>query len=311
MVNDFPPQWTDSNKALAYSIASATNAKLAGELTYTRWQAQPLPAAVPERQPQVTARPDFFTYDPPEAGTVEWHMNFANRDLFAFYAGALLAQDELQVLEHPVLASLRRALLHDKLSTLVEQDQNPTPILIQGVPRQIKIATDPNATQGRPRGLYGNAFAYGSADAIRKAIAPIDPPTLSNILAIEAPPGGHGNYTAAQIRAILITGTSGFMAASAASCTPENLRPHVIIHTGFWGCGAYGGNRKLMTILQLAAARVAEVDLVYHTADKAGLGDFKDASGLLRTLLAQSTDTETLIARLVAQEFPWGQSDGN
>lgn len=49
-----------------------------------------------------------------------------------------------------------------------------------------------------------------------------------------------------------------------------------MIHTGWWGCGAFGGNRRLMAILQFAAAQLAGVDaVVFHrgsddAADEAG-----------------------------------------
>ena len=39
-----------------------------------------------------------------------------------------------------------------------------------------------------------------------------------------------------------------------------------VIHTGWWGCGAFGGNQELMALLQLLAAEWAGVDeVVFHT----------------------------------------------
>jgi hypothetical protein len=37
-------------------------------------------------------------------------MNFADPYLFGYGEGSLLAQDELQIVEHPILASLARAI---------------------------------------------------------------------------------------------------------------------------------------------------------------------------------------------------------
>jgi hypothetical protein len=52
----------------------------------------------------------------------------------------------------------------------------------------------PPFSTGRPYGLYGGAFAAASEAAIRNASVVLKPPTISNILALEAPPGGHGAY---------------------------------------------------------------------------------------------------------------------
>lgn len=51
----------------------------------------------------------------------------------------------------------------------------------------------------RPYGLYGNAFARAPVAAVLRATRHIDPPTASDILAVEAPPDGAGRYTLAQL----------------------------------------------------------------------------------------------------------------
>jgi hypothetical protein len=305
LARDFPPQFSNRNKQIAFDIACPKGAEFKGEITCTRWAAQPLPTKTPDQKLVVEARPDFFTYEPPAKNTAEWHLNFADRELFNYYAGGLLAQDELQVLEHPALGSLRRALQHDKLSTLVTQNGEATPILVQGVERRIQLDTQRS-------GLYGNAFSHAPADVVKAATTRLAPPTISNILAIEAPRGGHGNYTAQEIRSILTTAFTGFKAARIASAAADNPNLKVTIHTGFWGCGAYGGNRILMTALQLLAARMAEVDtLVFHAGDKPGVAQFNEAQKLVDDLLQTQPDNETLIRELTRRGFPWGQSDGN
>ncbi|KAJ3036205.1 hypothetical protein HDV00_003001 [Rhizophlyctis rosea] len=43
--------------------------------------------------------------------------------------------------------------------------------------------------------------------------------------------------------------------------------PRTFVHTGNWGCGVYGGDVGVMTMIQYAAARIAGIDfLVYHGA---------------------------------------------
>jgi hypothetical protein len=81
---------------------------------------------------------------------VEWHMNFANCDIFAFYQGGLLAQDELQVLECPQLASLREYFQHQNdakvsgkkiFNTHVIEENLPYPILISNIERVLNLDT--------------------------------------------------------------------------------------------------------------------------------------------------------------------------
>jgi Poly (ADP-ribose) glycohydrolase (PARG) len=86
----------------------------------------------------------------------------------------------------------------------------------------------------------------------------------------------------------------------------------VIIHTGFWGCGAYGGNRVLMTILQILAAQLAGVNcLVFHTGDEAGIWTYQDAENTLRQEKGNASNVTELINALQAGNFSWGVSDGN
>lgn len=114
LMEQYPPRWEHLNKEVVYQLACPPGTVHAGEVVYTRWP----PATVPETleasvsAPALEAREDVFTYDPPPAGppAVDWHLNFAASDLFCAYGSRLLAQDEMQVAEHPVLGSLRRPM---------------------------------------------------------------------------------------------------------------------------------------------------------------------------------------------------------
>lgn len=78
--------------------------------------------------------PGVFTYASQPDGThVDWHMNFADTDLFVAYGSPLLAQDELQVLEHPILGSLRVALAaRGQPPETTDGKLRPTPVTITG-----------------------------------------------------------------------------------------------------------------------------------------------------------------------------------
>lgn len=314
LLREHPPVWRHPNKRLIYAIACPPGVLHAGRLGVTRWAALPLPARVPPMPSDlVVPRPGFYDYAAlPGLDAVEWHVNFADPHLFVAYGGALFAQDELQVAEHPALGALREALMSQGVEATTLGPAGPTPILVTGVERRASIATDPDPGAGRPHGLYGNAFAAASPEAVRRAATRIEPPTVSNILAMSAPPGGDGAYCAEDFSSILTTACTGFRAAVLESNRLRHGAP-VVVHTGYWGCGAFGGNRVLMALLQVVAAGLAGLDrLVFHTGGPEGTRPLGDALALLDRLVGDTPRELTeLVDALEARKFMWGVSDGN
>ena len=244
LVAAHPPRFTHKHKQLVHGLSCPPSATPRGTLVYSRWRATPLPAATPAQAPAHEMREDVFGYEPaPAPGArpvVEWYLNFADPRLFVAYGGSLLAQDELQVLEHPALGSLCEHLLASKdprFQPVTWEDGAPTPVLVRGVERRSALATDPDLIEGRPLGLYGNRFARATADTIRRALTVLDPPTVSNILAMAAPPGGSGPYDEREIREIVVTATTGFRAARIES----GSRPRRLV----WWCTPGTGGRAL------------------------------------------------------------------
>jgi hypothetical protein len=137
------------------------------------------------------------------------------------------------------------------------------------------------------------------------------PPTISNILAMAAPARGYGNYTEQEIVYILNTAFTGFSAAHRESRRIAGASSQTVIHTGFWGCGAFGGNRSLMTILQALAGDLAGVDIVFWAIDKPGLQTARDAYELYLRLRDDTASVSKVINELLRRRFPWGKSDGN
>ncbi len=263
-------------------------------------------------QPRFELREDYFTYEPSSQGCIEWYLNFAHYDLFCAYDTELFAQDEMQVTEHPALASLRHALLNAGINPLTVENGAATPALIMGVERRCSIAVDPNSEEGRPYGLYGNSFSIATEDAIRRATHVIDPPTFSNILAMEAPSDGYGRYTRQHIEFVLATAFTGFSAAVYESRHTNSSDIQTAIHTGYWGCGAYGGNRELMPLLQMIAACGSGLNtMVFHSGHDSL--PYEKALKLLEELLPidQEVSLDHLLTQLVDKGFEWGVSDGN
>ena len=317
LVAQFPPQFTNANKQIVYGISCPPGAVHSGRVVFSRWAAMELPAEVPGAVTVIEPRADYFGYEPVASSfaRVEWYLNFSHYDLFCAYRGPLFAQDEMQVTEHPALGSLREALLKSDLKPLTVEDKKPTPALVRGVERRCRVRIDPDAPLGRPHGLYGNNFARAKSDAITRATEAIVPPTITNVLAMEAPAGGTGQYTRGEIEYILTTAYTGFLATRCESIEMFDLPPEVVVHTGYWGCGAYGGHRVLMALLQIVAAKLAGLDrLVFHTGDASGSATLSNALAVVERDIGLGTapgPLATVIDKLDAMAFQWGVGDGN
>jgi hypothetical protein len=186
----------------------------------------------------------------------------------------------------------------------------PTPVLVAGAERRCVVDTEPDLAPGRIEGLYGNRFGRASEATIRSATRRLDPPTISNILAIAALSGGSGRYRPEELRSVLTAACTGF-AAARAEATLLAPGTRVAVHTGFWGCGAFGGDRVLMTTLQAIAARLAGVHrLVFHYGDSSGRHAVEGARREASVFTA-GMPTADVLAALDARAFVWGRSDGN
>jgi len=317
LMKQHPPVLDDVNKRVVFDVACPAGSLSGGTVSYSRWQAMPLPVSLPSAPGCVIeVCPDVYDYKPVGADAAgNWHVNFADPHLFIAYGSGLFAQDEMQVAEHPVLGSLREALLSAGRAALVVEASAPTPILIRGVERRVAMATEPNVAEGRPAGLYGNHFAAASTEAIRRATRRVDPPTISNLLAIAAPSGGQGAYKRAVIEHIVTTAYTGFRAAKVDTLNVLGSKAKVVIHSGYWGCGVFGGNRVLMSLLQIMAAQLAGIDmLVFHTVDRAGTTAVGRAQSICADTLRlgrREEDVAELLDIVLGLRLRWGVSDSN
>lgn len=304
LLNELPLEWSDSNKAFASSFIPAWNpGDFKGDVVFKVWPEVELPQKNTSKC-KFAVRGEFFDYSSDDQH-FDWYLNFADPDLFGFYNSSLMAQDELQVFEHPILAHLREKLLSlDFYPETTNDNKRPTPVTVKGAYRICSVDTQPDKNG---YSIYGNAFSQAPKEIIEERVTPIIPPTKSNILAIASLPGGRGFYTEKQIEDILIIAFTGFSAAKQESDTTQIPR----VNSGFWGCGAYGGNRTIMTILQLVAASLAGVELRYWTGDSSGAGVAEDAYEIYDDILNKTGNTQDIINALVEMKFDWGVSDGN
>ena len=324
----FRPNLANENKRIVFGIACPPGTAR-GTLSYSRWAEMPLPDRV---QPAAAAdlallRDGFYDYAPLReddgapvvtgAGhAVEWHVNFADDRLFVACGWPAFVQDEMQVAEHPTLAALKEAIIVSGRPAVTVYAGRPTPVLVLGVERRIAIATDPNDAEGRPDGLYGRRFRTATEETLRRAITTLDPPTITNLIAITAPHGGTGRYRLEEIELALSTAFTGFRAAVLESGRVAGPGVRVVVHSGFWGGGVFGGSRVMLTLLQVLAAQMAGLDrLVFHVGDPAQPAPVLRALAVARDLAPDATPeslpTRDVIRRIDAMAMVWGSGDGN
>lgn len=102
MINH-PPKWRNRNKLVAFERAFPGGSDRQRYNRVLAVECDTLAASLRRCWgcEHCSHKAGIFDYLPEVDGAVEWHVNFADDDLFVAYAGNLLAQDELQVLEHP------------------------------------------------------------------------------------------------------------------------------------------------------------------------------------------------------------------
>ncbi|KAL4478867.1 hypothetical protein ABPG72_009693 [Tetrahymena utriculariae] len=266
---------------------------------------------------------DIFSYYKPPENESHWYLNFADTSLFGFYNSALYAQDELQCTEMPLLPHVKEYLQTQKevpnLKPRTQEKDKPTPVLIMNVPRigTIDIRPDEKYKQG----LYGNNFRKLKEQDLNEKLTLFLKEDLvyTNIIAMSALGYGYGRYTKEQIEFTLLTAWKAF--SQAVEKTKEFYHPKkCVIHTGNWGCGAFGNNYQLMAILQIFAANLAKVEkLYYHTFNKHGSNQYKLGKKIYHNILNQlyfknqtyKIKVNEIIDEIFKQSFLWGQSDGN
>ena len=298
----YPPVLRHPHKQSVYDLCLAAGYRADGTLKYSQWKLPHLPESIPAQRVEISALPGYFDYA--VSARSIWYLNFADPRLFFAYGSGLFAQDEIQVLEHPILGCLREALAATGAHPQTVDRDGPTPILVQNAERVCFVDADPSDLA--PYGLYGNRFQSATPEAIRTALRILSKPTSTNLIAIAAPVG-QGQYSSEQIKSILQTAYCGFRAAVLLS--PDTSSE---IHTGFWGCGAFGGNRPLMVLLQLIAAQLAQVKrLVFHLGSVGEQPAFDEGELRLKHLLRDNSSVDSVIPKIVALGYRWGQSDGN
>ena len=127
-----------------------------------------------------------------------FYVNFSKRNLFVDAASSKLFQDELQVLEHPILTSLRTSLLELREEAASHAagegewgyNENAlltpickTPCTIMGVERHVNVDVSACSLYDE-HGIWGKAFARASNNSVLTACHRLEQPSISHILTV-------------------------------------------------------------------------------------------------------------------------------
>jgi hypothetical protein len=277
--SQYPHHISNANKQFVYNYL-VRGRNIDDPVTVTKWGLKdprpmnklPLFATT---KPQIVPVDGPFRYEASTADTVHWTANFADRNLFGFCEGPLLAQDELQVLEHPALAHVKNALpaeqrILEPLDTVLFQNVprlgaldalTPIPAHDTQILYANYFATPAQAEilSRLTRSLYGNYFTNATQREILTRLTPFSYRTSSNIFAIVAPHISSAlegqPYQKKDLGRLFFT---FYNASQSIKVTCPGKK--IVLHTGNWGCGAFGNDPKTVYILQMAAARFAGID---------------------------------------------------
>lgn len=315
LLSNTPPKYLNDFKREIYLKAAGVWASRQADVVmrYARNASKEL-SEIPLRpeaakMPEIVAVPHFFRYDDPVSPEeMNWYLNFADPVLFTAYDTDLFAQDEIQTLEHPLLAALKLhldAMRCPELRTLTVEGGRATPWIFENVPRWINVNTSPVDKKGETKSIYGNAFASAARSLLRRAITVNDNPlSRSNLIAMAAPCPGFGVYRPHEISQLVSTVLAGFAPAVEAGAGRKT-----VIHTGRWGAGAFGGSEELALCVQIIGGMLCGVSkLVFHAVSPKCL---ENARRTAKTVVAASEDAEQIVEKLLACEYRWGFSDGN
>jgi hypothetical protein len=120
--------------------------------------------------------------------------------------------------------------------------------------------------------VYGENFKEADLQLVRNIATPLQPGSKkSNLICMNAPHqwANHlkpksGTYKIYEIRHVFRTAYTAFLGAKMKSGKDTK----VVIHTGDWGCGKFGGSRTIMCFCQIAAARAAGIDTIYYHSNR-------------------------------------------
>ncbi|ETO20135.1 hypothetical protein RFI_17082, partial [Reticulomyxa filosa] len=172
--------------------------------------------------------------------------------------------------------------------------------------------------------IYGDQFEGASQTLLDNCCEAQVPPQINHIIAIACRAGFGTKYEEHEISDILLIAYTGFKAAKLEAQMYHqkvhgNGKCKVAVHTGNWGCGVFGGNVELHSMLQIVAAHMAGIDtLIYHSFDLYAKQKVQKACKILADNIFAGEDGRVcdqlqwkdFIARVFSMDYCWGTPNG-
>lgn len=232
---------------------------------------------VPHKKMEAYKKIGEFSYPQSIGENLHWTANFSDVGLFERCQENSLTEVEKQAVEHPALTHLKAALLGQGSLNRLNGNQIA---LITGAYRYGKIDIFTPCVTGHS--LYGENFAVASNEDILSKLTVFEHPVRSNIFSIAAPTIGENlrdrPYRRDHLKDLLFRSVAAFSAIKFECPTKK-----IIVHSGNWGCGAFGHGAKAVALIQLAAANFSGIDrLEYYPLDRSR--DFDQAKVLFEII---------------------------
>lgn len=314
LIKSYPPLYRNEHKKRLYLKALELFNKQQESVGVSRWRFDKSGAdegALCEKRPvKIETRDDYFCYDESDSdGERVFYLNYADPNLFGYYDTDMFAQDEIQTLEHPLLGAVSECIEAVGIAGmrgLTVEKKEPTPFVVLGAPQWLSVDTNPVMPDGSRRRLYGWMLSESETQVVDAGIKPLGQDRRNNILAVAAPECGRGEYTKEQIVFIMKTLLAGFGAA--ARISEQGGKKSCAIHTGRWGCGAFGNSEELMLLAQIVAASMTGVSrLLFHAVSADALAAAQEKFSALPERLSLGGAVDFLLE----QRYRWGKTDGN
>jgi len=194
-----------------------------------------------------------------------------------------------------------------------------TPIIITNALRH------GNFYQNKLHKIYGNKFATKKFEEMEKYYEKLDVPMNTNIIAMASRRGMMKKYNEEDVNILFNTAYSAFSGAleeAKHSFSQNKIKDNennesrlleVVIHSGNWGCGAFGGNVEMHSLLQIIAAHEAKIDYFrYHSVGEVDSLQVQQACKTIDDIFGNRPQLtwKEFMTKLLKCEYRWRMPNG-